>query len=169
MNDLIFEASKSPTIATPLTPFTSTPITSDNKAEEEEDDAEEYTEIRAAGEFDWQMHTRTKEELKLLLDNFSEDQLKRYEVYRRSALSKPNVRRLVSQILGQPCSHNMGIVVAGFTKVFVGEIVEKALDVKNEKGEVGALTPVHLREAFRRYKNDTGFESHLYQKRLFNK
>ncbi|CAJ0630525.1 1823_t:CDS:2 [Entrophospora sp. SA101] len=133
MNDLIFEASKSPTIATPLTPFTSTPITSDNKAEEEEDDAEEYTEIRAA-----------------------EDQLKRYEVYRRSALS-------------QPCSHNMGIVVAGFTKVFVGEIVEKALDVKNEKGEVGALTPVHLREAFRRYKNDTGFESHLYQKRLFNK
>ncbi|CAJ0755020.1 3132_t:CDS:10 [Entrophospora sp. SA101] len=85
-----------------------------------------------------------------------EDQLKRYEVYRRSALS-------------QPCSHNMGIVVAGFTKVFVGEIVEKALDVKNEKGEVGALTPVHLREAFRRYKNDTGFESHLYQKRLFNK
>lgn len=32
---------------------------------------------------------------RMLLDNFSEEQLKRYEVYRRSALSKPNVKRVI--------------------------------------------------------------------------
>jgi hypothetical protein len=34
---------------------------------------------------------------------------------------------MVGQILGHPCSHNMSIVVAGFAKVFVGEIVEKGI------------------------------------------
>ncbi|CAG8465549.1 14742_t:CDS:2 [Funneliformis caledonium] len=106
------------------------------------------------------------EELKMLLDNFSEEQLKRYEVYRRSALSKPN---MVGQILGHPCSHNMSIVVAGFAKVFVGEIIEKALDVRQEWGETGSLSPEHLREAYRRYKKDTKLTTHNYQKRLFNK
>ncbi|CAI2185440.1 14010_t:CDS:2 [Funneliformis geosporum] len=96
----------------------------------------------------------------------SKEQLKRYEVYRRSALSKPN---MVGQILGHPCSHNMSIVVAGFAKVFVGEIIEKALDVRQEWGETGSISPEHLREAYRRYKKDSKLTTHNYQKRLFNK
>lgn len=75
---------------------------------------------------------------------------------------------MVGQILGHPCSHNMSIVVAGFAKVFVGEIVEKALDVRQEWGETGSLSPEHLREAYRRYKKETK-STHNYQKRLFTK
>ncbi|CAG8813540.1 21559_t:CDS:2, partial [Cetraspora pellucida] len=87
----------------------------------------------------------------------NKDQTERFEVYRRSALSKPNVKKLVSGILGQPCSNNISIVVAGFSKIFIGEIVEKALDIKKEWGSEGPLSPNHIREAFRRYKQETGF------------
>ncbi|CAB4428656.1 unnamed protein product [Rhizophagus irregularis] len=140
-------------------------VNDNNKEGEEEEDADE--ELGGTANTEWSQ-TRSKEELKMLLDNFSEEQLKRYEVYRRSALSKPNVKRMVGQILGHPCSHNMSIVVAGFAKVFVGEIVEKALDVRQEWGETGSLSPEHLREAYRRYKKETKL-THNYQKRLFTK
>ncbi|CAG8538141.1 5113_t:CDS:10 [Paraglomus occultum] len=116
-------------------------------------------------EYDWhvqaQMQGRSKEELKALLDNFSEEQLQRYEVFRRSALNRANVKRLVSQVLNQPCSQTLGFVVAGFTKVFVGEIIELARRVQSELGESGPLTPEHLREAHRRYKKEAGHTNAL--------
>jgi transcription initiation factor TFIID subunit 11 len=66
-------------------------------------------------------------------------------------------------------------VVAGFTKVFVGEIVEKGIEsplditwriltdsapiaraVQERRGESGPLSPDHLREAYRMYQEETG-------------
>ncbi|CAG8641563.1 9791_t:CDS:2 [Paraglomus brasilianum] len=138
------------------------------RREEGEEDEEEGDELV---EYDWhvqaQMQGRSKEELKALLDNFSEEQLQRYEVFRRSALNRANVKRLVSQVLNQPCSQTLGFVVAGFTKVFVGEIIELARRVQSELGESGPLTPEHLREAHRRYKKEAGHANALYKKRLF--
>ncbi|CAG8547241.1 5748_t:CDS:2, partial [Dentiscutata heterogama] len=101
-----------------------------------------------------QMRSRVYEQHNMLLKAFSKEQTERFEVYRRSALSKPNVKKLVSGILGQPCSNNISIVVAGFSKIFIGEIVEKALDIKKEWGSEGPLSPDHIREAFRRYKQE---------------
>ncbi|OBZ83274.1 Transcription initiation factor TFIID subunit 11 [Choanephora cucurbitarum] len=95
---------------------------------------------------------KAKEDMKVLLENFSEDQLQRYEGYRRSALNRTNVKRLVSQVLNQQCSQTMAFVVAGFSKVYVGEIVEKAKEIMEEWGDEGAIRPEHLREAHRRYK-----------------
>jgi transcription initiation factor TFIID subunit 11 len=46
----------------------------------------------------------------------------------------------------------MAFVVAGFSKVYVGEIVEKAREVMEEWGHTGAIRPEHIREAHRRYK-----------------
>ncbi|GAN08119.1 transcription factor TFIID complex subunit Taf11 [Mucor ambiguus] len=97
---------------------------------------------------------KAKEDMKVLLENFSDDQLQRYEGYRRSALNRTNVKRLVSQVLNQQCSQTMAFVVAGFSKVYVGEIVEKAKEIMEEWGDNGAIRPEHLREAHRRYKRD---------------
>ncbi|CAG8489481.1 9004_t:CDS:2 [Scutellospora calospora] len=114
---------------------------------------------------------KTNKDVKPSMNNttFSKEQTERFEVYRRSALSKPNIKKLVSGILGQPCSNNISIVVAGFSKIFIGEIVEKALDIKKEWGSEGPLSPDHIREAFRRYKQETGFTIHNYQKRLLRR
>lgn len=59
------------------------------------------------------------------MDNFSADQYERFEAYRRHALPKGAVRKVIQQTLGQQVSQPVAQIIAGFSKVFVGEIVEK--------------------------------------------
>ncbi|KZV98921.1 TAFII28-domain-containing protein [Exidia glandulosa HHB12029] len=90
------------------------------------------------------------------MDHFSPLQRERYESYRRSFFNKQSVRRLIQQSLGLTVSPNVAQVVAGFSKVFVGEIVEKARFVQQQRREVGPLSPDHLREAYCLYQEETG-------------
>lgn len=37
------------------------------------------------------------------------------------------------------------IAIKGLGKLYAGELVERAVDIRNERGEHGAIRPVHLR------------------------
>ncbi|TFK63950.1 TAFII28-domain-containing protein [Pluteus cervinus] len=102
----------------------------------------------------WQ--SQSKDNLKVLMDNFSPAQYERFEAYRRHALPKQAVRKVIQQTTGQQVSQPVAQIVAGFAKVFVGEIVERARAVQARRRERGPLTPDHLREAYRLYQDETG-------------
>ncbi|KAJ2502122.1 transcription initiation factor TFIID subunit 11 [Coemansia sp. RSA 1972] len=105
---------------------------------------------------DVELERQSKEDVRELWELMADEQRQRYGVYRRSALNKGTVKRLVSQILGQQVSSTLTFVVAGFSKVFIGEIVERAVQIRDNRGDEGALTPENLREAYRQYKKETG-------------
>ncbi|KAI9485821.1 MAG: hTAFII28-like protein conserved region-domain-containing protein [Benjaminiella poitrasii] len=137
----------------------------DNGGETAEADDDEKEEVMVDMDAHMQAQMeKAKEDMKVLLENFSDDQLQRYEGYRRSALNRTNVKRLVSQVLNQQCSQTMAFVVAGFSKVYIGEIVEKAKEIMEEWGDQGAIRPEHLREAHRRYKKERQTSASLGRK-----
>lgn len=51
--------------------------------------------------------------------------------------------------LGCTVGQNVVIAMAGIAKVFAGEVIENALDYKDELEDDGPIKPKHIREAAR--------------------
>ncbi|CAD5232231.1 unnamed protein product [Bursaphelenchus xylophilus] len=120
------------------------------RAEEEKDkvstpeDSDDEPEITSEAKED-EAH-RLK--MQVVLSNFSQEQLERYEAMRRASFPKSVIKRLCHQYTGVPISQNVTIAIAGMAKVFVGELIEEALDVKQSLGDTGPLSPRHLNLAY---------------------
>uniref|UniRef100_M8D8T9 Transcription initiation factor TFIID subunit 11 n=1 Tax=Aegilops tauschii TaxID=37682 RepID=M8D8T9_AEGTA len=99
-----------------------------------------------------------------LLSQFTEDQMNRYESFRRSGFQKSNMKKLLASITGsQKISMPTTIVVSGIAKMFVGELLyvnswpsvvipAKTRIVMSERKDSGPIRPCHIREAYRRLK-----------------
>lgn len=69
------------------------------------------------------------------MDAFNPMQSERYDLFKRTKLRKESLRRIVNHALSQSVPAGVVTTVNGFTKVFVGEIVEKARTVQTEWAE----------------------------------
>ncbi|GAM36203.1 transcription factor TFIID complex subunit [Talaromyces pinophilus] len=73
-----------------------------------------------------------KKNLAVLTGSFTPLQADRYEKWNRTRLRKETLRRIVNHALSQSVPQSVVTVVNGFTKVFIGEIIEKARTVQDE-------------------------------------
>lgn len=123
-----------------------------------DDESEEYGKDIISSEsdllhYDEALRQENKDRLQKIIDNMTPEELHRYEDFRRAGFNKNGIRKYVNHILGQSCNINFIISVCGIAKVFVGEMVEKALEVQKELNETGPLKPSHIHEAYRRLYN----------------
>lgn len=109
-----------------------------------------------------------REHMKLLVSHFDEQQMSRYAAFRRANVRRAAVRKYVSHLLNQPISNNVAVVLAGMSKVLIGDVIELAREIQERKfeaegrpmiledGEPEPLLPTSIREAWRIYKQDGG-------------
>ncbi|XP_077229567.1 transcription initiation factor TFIID subunit 11-like [Tasmannia lanceolata] len=134
----------------PSVPSTSRAAPRKTKEEEEEEEEEnmdvELSKISSAD-------PDKMAKMQAILSQFTEEQMSRYESFRRSGFQKANMKKLLASITGSPkISVPMTFVVSGIAKMFVGELVETARIVMTERKESGPIRPCHIREAYRRLK-----------------
>ncbi|KAL7608796.1 transcription initiation factor TFIID subunit 11 [Lactuca sativa] len=123
------------------------------KNKEEDDEEEEENMDVELGKLPSSSDPSKMAKMQSILSQFTEEQMSRYESFRRSGFQKSVMKRLLGSITGSnKISMPMTIVVSGIAKIFVGELVETAKVVMKERKESGPLRPCHVREAYRRLK-----------------
>ncbi|GKV26284.1 hypothetical protein SLEP1_g35617 [Rubroshorea leprosula] len=141
-----------PSTSAPKLASTAANASAGKHKDDEEEEEEENMEVEL-GKFPSSSDPAKMAKMQAILSQFTEEQMSRYESFRRSALQKSNMRRLLVSITGsQKISLPMTIVVCGIAKLFVGELVETARIVMTERKESGPIRPCHIREAYRRLK-----------------
>ncbi|GAA0156460.1 general transcription factor [Lithospermum erythrorhizon] len=128
----------------------------DGKLKEDEEDEEEENmdaELRNLSSAAPAENPDSRANMQAMLSQFTEEQMNRYESFRRSGFQRANMKRLLASITGSSkISVPMTIVISGIAKMFVGELVETARVVMSERRESGPIRPCHIRESYRRLK-----------------
>lgn len=135
--------------------------------EDDEDDEEGFDLGLEEDEMDLQEAIQKKRAINMgpLMKAMTEEQQDRYAAFRRHFLDKRFVKRLLQHLTRQTVTPQIVTLVAGVGKVFVGQIVEKAREVRQERLAASAngtsqpsqrqsLRPDHLTEALRRYREE---------------
>ncbi|XP_042052634.1 transcription initiation factor TFIID subunit 11-like [Salvia splendens] len=152
MNANVLTAGPSTAAAGSVPMGTATQVGKNKEEDEDEEDENmdvELGKLRPSGD-----PTKTAK-MQEILSQFTEEQMSRYESFRRSGFQKSNMKRLLTNMTGSAkISIPMTIVVSGIAKMFVGELVETARVVMSERRDTGPIRPCHMREAYRRLKLD---------------
>ena len=111
---------------------------------------------------------------RLLLEGLSDEQAARYDTYRSAAFPRQAVKRLMQQVLSQSISDKVAVMVSGVAKLFVGELVEAARDIMQERGQSSdsdnlqqPIQPEHLREAYGRLRLKGSIPTTRFKRKMF--
>ncbi|KAJ4304543.1 hypothetical protein N0V90_000069 [Kalmusia sp. IMI 367209] len=117
----------------------------ENDDEDEEDDMDDLEEDNMTrlegGRVTEASKLQEKENERILVQAMDPEQQERYSVYRRIKLRPAIVRRLVNQTLSQSVPPNVIIAVTSYSKAFIGELIDRALTVRDEYTAARTHTP----------------------------
>ncbi|KAF8115043.1 hypothetical protein N665_0030s0086 [Sinapis alba] len=101
----------------------------EGKSKDEDDEEEEENMEAELTKYPTTANPAKMATMQVILSQFTEDQMSRYESFRRSALQKANMQKLLQGVTGsQNISMPIKIVTCGIAKMFVGELVETGKD-----------------------------------------
>ncbi|KAM9910210.1 hypothetical protein OXX80_012238 [Metschnikowia pulcherrima] len=92
------------------------------------------------------------EKKRLLITSFSNDQMERFEAYRRMAVNKPGVKKICNGVLGHSIPQNIAVVMAGLSKSLLGDIITKAFEVQENEFKTKLIMDI---DAKKKRKRDT--------------
>lgn len=69
----------------------------------------------------------------ILMSSLSQEQMDRFEAYRRMAVNKAGVRKVCNGILGNTMPQNIAVVMGGLLKQLLSEIISLAFDVQERE------------------------------------
>ena len=109
--------------------------------EDDEDDDDHGADLTASGGVAGNDIDRDAERknLAVLVDAFNPDQADRYEMYRRVKLRKEVVRRITNHVVSQSVPPSVILSINGYTKTFIGSIIERAREVQEQWAAAEAL------------------------------
>lgn len=103
----------------------------------------EYREVRSRLRY-----RLTQPRASVLIDAFNSEQSERYDLFKRAKLNKPTLRKIVNQTLSQSVPPNVITTISGYTKIFIGEMIEKARTVQEQWADIND------RAAFEEYETE---------------
>lgn len=83
-----------------------------------------------------------EEKKRLLISNFTDDQMERFESYRRMTVNKPGVKKVCNGVLGHSIPQNIAVVLAGLSKLFLGEIITRAFEIQERENKAQLILDI---------------------------
>uniref|UniRef100_A0A5B7AHK9 Putative Histone-fold n=1 Tax=Davidia involucrata TaxID=16924 RepID=A0A5B7AHK9_DAVIN len=118
-----------PSTSTSASVSVGTAIPTSKTKEEDEEEEDENMDVEL-GKFPSSGDPDKMAVMQAILSQFTEEQMSRYESFRRSGFQKANMKRLLASITGSAkISVPMTIVVSGIAKMFVGELIETGIQI----------------------------------------
>lgn len=90
------------------------------------------------------------EKRRLLITSFTEDQMERFEAYRRMTVNKPGVKKICNSILGHSIPQNIAVVMAGLSKLLLGDIITRAFEVQEREYKAQLIIDIEAKKQQKR-------------------
>ncbi|KAK6453861.1 transcription initiation factor TFIID subunit 11 [Scheffersomyces xylosifermentans] len=87
---------------------------------------------------------------RLLIANFTDEQMERFESYRRMTVNKPGVKKICNGVLGHSIPQNIAVVLAGISKSLLGEVISRALELQERDHKAKLILDIDFKKRQKR-------------------
>lgn len=86
------------------------------------------------------------DEKRLLLSNFDEEKMKKYEAFRTLTINKIGVKKVCNSVLGHSIPQNIAVIMAGLSKTLVAEIITRAFEVQEREFKANLIMDIERKK-----------------------